>query len=94
MKNVMLTAYTAEDIRRKQDSGRKYVTEKVFEEVSKRIVEAANNNYGGVRVSFDDEVFQKFNVDDNVMRSVRNRLESLKFSVSVSKFRNYMLIQW
>ena len=94
MKNIMLTAYTAEDIRRKQDAGRKYVTERVFEEVSKRIVEAANNNYGGVRVSFDDEVFQKFNVDDNVMRSVRNRLESLKFSVSVSKFRNYMLIQW
>lgn len=94
MKNVMLNAYTAEDIRRKQDTGRRYVIDKVFEEIGKRVENAANNNFNGVRVSFDDKAFKKFNIDDNVMRSVRNRFESLKFLVHLSKFRKYILIQW
>jgi hypothetical protein len=94
MKSTMLTAYTAEDIRRKQNTGRRYVIDKVFEEIGRRVVEAASNNFNGVRVSFDDKAFEKFNIDDNVMRSVRNRFETLKFSAHVSKFRKYILIQW
>lgn len=94
MKNTMLNAYTAEDIRRKQNTGRRYVIDKVFEEIGKRIEEAASNNFNGVRVSFDDKAFEKFNIDDNVMRSVRNRFETLKFSTHISKFRKYILIQW
>lgn len=94
MKNVILSAYTAEEIRRKQNSGRRYVIEKVFEEICKKIEDAASNNYRGVQVSFDDEAFKNFNIDDNVMRSIRNRFETLKFSVHLSKFRKYILIQW
>ena len=94
MKNTMLNAYTAEDIRRKQNTGRRYVIDKVFEEIGRQIEEAASNNFNGVRVSFDDKAFKKFNIDDNVMRSVRNRFEALKFSVHLSKFRKYILIQW
>ena len=94
MKSTMLTAYTAEDIRRKQNTGRRYVIDKVFEEIGRRIIEAASNNFNGVRVSFDDEAFEKFNIDDNVMRSVRSRFETLNFSVHISKFRKYILIQW
>ena len=94
MKNMMLNAYTAEDIRRKQNAGRRYVTEKVFEEICKRIVEEASNNFNGVRINFNEEAFQKFNIDDNVMRTMQNRLELLKFSVHLSKFRKYILIQW
>jgi hypothetical protein len=94
MKNMMLNAYTAEDIRRKQNTGRRYVIEKVFEEIGRRIEEAASNNFNGVQVSFNDKAFEKFNIDDNVMRSVRNRFETLNFSVHISKFRKYILIQW
>ena len=94
MKNMMLNAYTAEDIRRKQNTGRRYVIDKVFEEIGRQIEEAASNNFNGVRVSFDDKAFEKFNIDDNVIRSVRNRFETLKFSVHISKFRKYILIQW
>lgn len=94
MKNIALSAYTVEDIRRKQNAGRRYVIDKVFEEIGRRVEEAASNNFNGVRVSFDDEAFEKFNIDDNVMRTVRNRFEVLKFSVHISKFRKYILIQW
>ena len=94
MKNIVLSAYTAEEIRRKQNSGRRVVIEKVFEEICKRIEDAANNNYHGVQVSFNDEAFKNFNIDDNVVRTMQNRFEMLKFSVHLSKFRKYILIQW
>lgn len=94
MKNMLLNAYTVEDIRRKQNTGRRYVIEKVFEEIGRQVEEAARNNFCGVRVSFEDKAFEKFNIDDNVMRTVRNRFEALRFSVHISKFRKYILIQW
>lgn len=94
MKNTMLNAYTAEDIRRKQSAGRRYIIEKVFEEIGRRIEDAANNNYHGVQVSFDDRSFKKFYIDRDVIRSLQNRFETLNFYVHVSKIRRYILIQW
>jgi hypothetical protein len=86
--------YTAGDIRRRMNLGRIYVTEKVIEEINKRIVEAANNNFNGVQVSFDDEEFEKFNIDSDVMRNVRAHFEKLRFTVNLNKFLKRVLIQW
>lgn len=90
----LANSYNVEDIRRRQRAGRIYIKDKVIEEVSKRVLEAADNNFNGVRVNFDDEAFEKYRVDDNIMRSVRNHFEALQFNVSLNKFRKYILIQW
>lgn len=90
----LANSYTVDDIRRRARTGRLYVRDKVIEEISKRIVEAAENNFNSVRVSFDEEVFEKYNIDDNVMRSVRNHFETLRFEVILSKFRKRISIRW
>lgn len=86
--------YTAGDIRRRTNLGRVYVTEKVIEEINERIVEAANNNFHGVRVNFDEEEFEEFHIDSDVMRNVKAHFEKLRFTVNLNRFFKRILIQW
>ena len=93
MANI-LSSYNVEDIRRRARSGRIFVTNKVIEILGEAILAAVDRNFKYIKKDFDGEEFENYCIDDNVIRSVRNHFEMLKFDVQVSKFRRYITIRW
>lgn len=93
MANI-LSSYNVEDIRRRARSGRIFVTNKVIEIIGEAILAAADRNFKYIKKDLDGEEFENYCIDDNVLRSVRNHFETLKFDVQISKFRRYIVIRW
>lgn len=93
MANI-LTSYNVEDIRRRARSGRIFVTNKAIEIIGEAILSAADRNFKYIKMDLDGVEFENYCIDDNVIRSVRNHFEMLKFDVQVSKFRRYIVIRW
>lgn len=90
----VLNSYNANDIRRRQSTGRRYVIDKTLEHLYKEIGEAADNNYDSVRVDFDCVELMNYNLSSEVLRAVRNHFEAQKFTVLISVWRGYFLIKW
>lgn len=90
----VLNSYNANDIRRRQSTGRRYVIDKTLEHLYKEIEKAADNNYDSVRVDFDCVELMDYNLSSEVLRSVRNHFEAQKFTILISVWRGYFLIKW